>query len=205
MSKKKLALIIALILLIITFSIAAQFKHEVASAYGFASVTFELPNTDALTMAINGQKMNISGLNNTYKLKDGAQQLVVQKTGFKPFRTNFQITKNQTLVITVAMQSTAPQSTTIATEQVQTAFNPAGFTVTQATYFYSNTWVVATVSVDGRDSAVIVAQYVGGSQNWKTVLGPGTIFFPSDTINLPQDVTNYLDQQHYILQEGDDT
>jgi hypothetical protein len=203
MSKKKLLLIIGLAVLLIIFSFVDLSERAAAAAHGYASINFELPDTNHLTATINGQKIVVSSLNDNYTLKVGSQTLAVQKTGFKPFKANFQIQKNQTAIITVAMQSSAPQSTSVATQQVQTSFDPAGFTVTQTTYFYSNTWVVANVSVDEGDTAIIVAQYVGGSQNWKTVLGPGTLFFPDDTANLPQDVTNYLEQQHYVLQEGD--
>jgi len=207
MSRSKLSVLIIVVVgtLLVIISILSTHPKMVPQ-YGYANILLQVPDTQDMRATINDKVLPITGLHETYKLHSGNQDLEVIKQGFKPFSTNFTVVTGQTVVIDVAMTSNAPQTTAAATKQVAASlavFLPEGFTVIQSAYFYSNTWVVATVSADGGDTAVLVAKYVGGSNSWQTVLGPGTLFYTSDMAGLPADVSAYIDQQHYVL-GGDD-
>ncbi len=200
-SKRKI--IILVVVIVVFIGAVSLIISSLANHYGDVTLSFSLPDTKGLEASINGKPLKISSLRATYKIPDGAENLVVIKPNYQQFTTSFNLEKGQTVYISVAMQSTAPQSSTVATSQVQAALTgllPQGFSIQQTAYFYGNTWVVAFVQTNYGDPAVLVAEYVGSSNTWKIVLGPGTVFTPSDLTNVPSAVSTYLSQQGFVLE-----
>lgn len=197
--------IIYLLLVLAALVIGLILIDRASNDYGYAKIVFQLPDTQKLDVTINNKPLNVTGLEATYKLHAGSKKLIVTKPNYRQFLTNFAIDRGQTVFIDIVMQSTAPQVSSVATKQVEAALNgflPQGFSIQRATYFYSNTWVVATVEASGGNTAVLVAKYVGSNNSWETVLGPGTLFSPKDLDKLPSNVAIYMNQQGYILEDS---
>jgi hypothetical protein len=205
--KTKLLLIIGVVIaLTIILGVATNSKRIGKLSHGTGTVTLslQLSNTDNVVAEINSKQYIVTGLHDTYTVPSGQETLTVTKPGYTQFTTSFHLATDQTVVINVAPQSTAPKATPAATTQVQASLSsilPAGFTIQSANYFYDNTWVVAVISNSGDDTAVVVAQYIDSTATkWTTELGPGTIFPASQTVALPTDVNAYLSSQGYIFQ-----
>ena len=200
MSFNRLKIFIPIVIIILV-GVVVLINH-LDNQYGYANIDFSLPDIQNLHATINGKPLDVTGLTNLYKLHSGSEKLVVNKPEYKQLETSFSLGTNQTVYVDVPMISVAPQSSVIATGQLQTTllgFLPQGFTINQTTFFYDNSWVVAVAQTTKNDMAILVAKYVGGDKSWDVVLGPGTVFFPTDLVNLPSGVALYLSQQHHVL------
>lgn len=99
----------------------------------------------------------------------------------------------------------APKKATALAGQVAQALQtdtslprPNGdFSISDAHYFSSDTWCVASVLVKGTDPAFVVLKKVQGV--FVAVLGPATSFDGSYVKNLPQDVADYLSSKATVL------
>lgn len=189
-----LLILILLLLAVITLNLYNNYEH------GTVLINLQLPNTQNISATLNGKPFVIKGLNAEYRLHRGTQDLVISKTGYKTTSTKFNVTPG-TSAVTIKPVGVTPRDTTIATSQLAAslaAVIPSSFFVQQSQFFYSNTWAVVTIDNQQQDTAILVANYVGGSIGWKIVLGPGTLFSQSDMTKVPPDVATYMSEQNYI-------
>lgn len=194
--KRVLWLAIAVIILIVGYAIFAK----IYNAHGNVVITFNLPDTDNLQVALNNKSLPISGLSSNHQLRAGRYTLKATKTGYDTFNTSFTVKSGQQQLISITMQRPAvnsDQDKAAMEKKLDQSFPNA--TITMAQFFYQNTWAFIKLQTPDGNNAMAIEQYDAKSQTWNTIQGPGTLFDQTILPNLPTDVQNYLLQNDYVV------
>src|SRR5580658_10336840 len=151
MNKRFITLLLIFIAAVVLIGVLVS-GHNSAPKNGTVDINFQLPSTQGLGALVNNNNLKITGLQNSYTMTPGHKEMVVIKPGYTNRTIDFTVVAGQTIIIEVTMQTNAPKTQSTATSQIAsdwTGFLPSGYTVQQAVYFYSNSWVVATVNAEG--------------------------------------------------------
>ncbi len=148
----------------------------------------------------------------TFGLNPGTYTLTASDTGYKQFSTSFTAVSGQQTLINVSLQPLSAPSPIADISQVSMGSGGSGSladqispasTITQAQYFYGNTWAVLTINThNGIGIAYVIAQYDLTKGRWVIAYGPDDDFEESALQQLPSDVQSYVNANFYVEQGG---
>lgn len=198
MQRKFILLIpVALILIAATIGLLTR-----SSDTGNVQIMINTPDADNITATLNSKSLELKGLQGTYELKTGDYSLKITKPNYKDFSTKFTITKGSNLVVNANLQRKEATTTQQASDTLKSQLTATigSFDITQSQYFYDNTWAFLNISQDGNPGYMVV-HYSDVSDGWEITLGPGTLFYTSDLTGIPNDIQNYMINNHYAVEE----
>lgn len=197
--QRRFILLIPVALILIAGTIALLTR---SSDTGNVQIMINTPDSDNITATLNSKSLELKGLQGTYELKTGDYNLKITKPNYKDFSTKFTITKRSNLVVNANMERKDTTTTQQATDTLLSDLTSAkgAFEITQSQYFYNNTWAFLIISANG-NPGYMVAHYSDITNKWEAVVGPGTLFYTSDLTGVPNEVQNYMINNHYVVEE----
>ena len=161
------------------------------------NISLTTPDTQNLSAKLNNKDFSITKTQSSTTVQPGDYTLVINKLGYKSLTAKFTAQAGRTITINADLQrESMPTITTLAAVQI------SGWTISDATYFDSNTWAFVIAQSGEGITADFVLQYSDAQQKWLVVLGPETIFTTDDAVKLPLDVQTYMQDNNYIVGEA---
>lgn len=196
--------IIGLIFAVILIAIVGiVLQRKSTSSTGTVAINLNVPDQNYMKATLNGENFKITGQNDTYQLRPKDYTLVIEKTGYKKFQATFTVVKDQTVTITAKLERNATpaalNTTMVAADNTDISIGK----ILSSKYFYDNTWAVISVETDGGNSGIVVMNYNDASKRWYTILGPDTVFSTESMQAVPSDVSDYLNQNNYVINNAE--
>lgn len=161
------------------------------------NISLTTPDAQNLSAKLNNKDFSITKTQSSTTVQPGDYTLVINKLGYKSLTAKFTAQAGRTITINADLQrESMPTITTLAAVQI------SGWTISDATYFDSNTWAFVIAQSGEGITADFVLQYSDAQQKWLVVLGPETIFTTDDAVKLPLDVQTYMQDNNYIVGEA---
>lgn len=195
---RKIVVLVVLVAATILLIVAATVKtFNSGSKQGTVTLVYNLADSNDTTVTFNGKKVTpTKGTKSTYAVAVGTYTLKVSRFGFIDFSvSSLRVAANQPLTVNVQL-TLVSDSTITSLAQIPVLQNSPipGEQITEARYYYNKTWAVLNLAAPGTDNATVVVSYNPVSAIWSPILGPGTLFRPSNIRQLPPlvqaDLTN---------------
>lgn len=194
-------IIIAVAALVLLVGGIVAWNAYQAAHRGTVTLNLSPNSTDGVTVSFNGTDKPVHRL---YTLPNGTYQLRVNRPGFKPFSTSFDLKGRQALIVDVRLELTTTPTISSTSQLSMPGIPVSQVHIDSVRYFENNLWAVVRVAMAGTDSATVVVEYDPVKAAWQTRGGPGTSFNESFIAKLPTSVGAYL-RQNSLLQNGGST
>jgi hypothetical protein len=198
MNKLRLIVVLVIVLVLALVGLSLTNRHKAAKAQTQAvTIHVNIADTTGLATKLDGHDTQMDSTDTVLHLKAGHHSLELDKLGYYQFTTDFTVVQGQPVTINAIMRRSVDSTINSASQIEGLAEAAPNSKLTNIVYFYDKTWAVVTVNSNG-NSGTLVVYFDDSAQNWKIILGPGTLFSNTSMGGLPNDVVTYMQNNNLI-------